>query len=943
LARFSEVSLSAAACLTPPNNLVGWWPGEGNPNDIISTNNGSLQNGATATAAGLNGQCFSFNGVNSYVQIPDAPALKPTNLTIEAWVKFASLDSSGFGAPAGDQYIVFKQNSHVNYFEGYDVSKTRLGGKDVFRFEIGSVSGAEIEIDSTTPMTTNVWYHFAAVRGSNFMQLYVNGQLQAQTNVSFPQDYGTLPLFFGTSGTTYWDRRLNGLLDEVSLYNRALSSNEISAIYDAGAAGKCKPLPPPPQVVNLPGSRIRADQATLNGQILTPGSEAPAVTIYYGPVDGGTNAGAWAQAVGIGFQTGPFAQTVSGLSSNTAYFYTAKASNSVATVWAAPSQAFTTLATNPVQSVSAVLTHHNDLSRTGANPKENQLDVYNVNTNQFGLLCTRIVDDQIYAQPLVMTNATIPGKGTRNVVIVATVKDTVYAFDADDPTVSAPYWQTSFLGSNVFAPATDDIPNTPCGTFRNISGYFGIIGTPVIDPATMTLYVVARTKELGFNTTNFVQKLHALDINTGAERSNSPVTITATYPGTGTGSVSGVLTFDALRENQRSALALVNGIVYIGWASHCDWNPYHGWLMGYDAATLQREVVYNTSPNGQKAGIWMSGGAPAADDSGNLYLSIGNGTVGTTGNPRDLTNRGESFLKLSPNGTNFTIASWFTPYNWPNLEASDIDLGSAEVLLIPGTTLAFSGSKQGVAYLVNRDNMGGLSAGNDDTNIVQSFSVTPYNIHGGPVWWDGPFGSYAYLQGEVDYLRQYRFDRNANLFQIPSYAQSPTPAAGGMPGGMLAVSSDGAGAGTGIVWSSRPFNGDANGAVVPGILLAYNAENVSHELWNSEQLSARDRVGNFAKFCPPTVANGKVYLATFSNRLNVYGLFPIPSLAISLSAGQAFLTWPTNSYYTYKLQANTNLVSGTWADQTNVPSVSNGSWQVTVPASSTAKFYRLKR
>ena len=929
-----------SACLPPPSGLVGWWPGEGNAQDLAGTNNGSLQGGAIASAIGIVGQAFQFDGVNSYVQIPDAPALKPANLTIEAWVRFASLDSSGVGAPPGDQYIVFKQNSHQYYFEGYDLSKTRLGGTDVFRFEIGSASGAEIEIDSTTSLTTNVWYHVAAVRAANFIQLYVNGNLEAQSSVSFPQDYGSLPLFLGTSGASYWDRKLNGALDEVSLYNRALSPSEIAAIYDTGAAGKCRPAPAPPQVANLPATRIRADQATLNGRIISPGSEPPLVTFFFGPADGGSNASTWAQSINIGPQSGTFAQAITGLASNAAYYYTAFASNSVGVAWASPSQNFATLVANPPQTVAAVLTHHNDLRRTGANLAESILDVDNVTTNKFGLICTRSVDDQIYAQPLIMTNVSILGKGVHNLVIVATVNDTVYAFDADDPSVIDAYWQSSFLGSNVVAPSTDDILNTPCGNFRNISGHFGIIGTPVIDPASATLYVVARTKEFG---TNFVQKLHALDVSTGLERSNSPVVISATYPGTGTGSISGVLTFDPLRENQRAALALVDGVVYVGWASHCDWNPYHGWIIGYNAVTLRREVVYNTSPNGEKGGIWMSGGAPAADESGNLYLSVGNGTVGVSGNPRDLTNRGESYLKLTRNGTNFTIASWFTPYNWPQLETYDLDLGSAEVLLIPGTTLAFSGSKQGVAYVVNRDDMGGLSSGADDTNIVQSFMVTPDNIHGGPVWWDGPNGSYAYVQGEVDYLRQYKFDPIAGLFEQPNYAHSPTAAPGGMPGGMLAISADGTNAGTGIVWASHPLSGDANGAVVPGILFAYDAEDVSHELWNSEQVSARDSVGNFAKFCPPTVANGNVYLATFSNRLDVYGLLPVPSLSISFAGNQAVLIWPTNSFYPYNLQANTNLASGLWTEVTNPPVSSNGFFRIALPVSGPATFYRLKR
>jgi hypothetical protein len=589
---------------------------------------------------------------------------------------------------------------------------------------------------------------------------------------------------------------------------------------------------------------------------------------------------------------------------------------------------------------AAVLTHHNDNSRTGANLNESTLNITNVNTNTFGLLYTRSVDDQLYAQPLVMTNVNIPGKGVHNIVIAATVNDSVYAFDADDPTVSLPYWQVSFLGSNVVAPSTDDILASPCGNFRNISGNFGIMGTPVIDPVAGTVFLVARTKEFS---ANYVERLHALDVSTGTERSNSPVIITATYPGNGTGSISGVLTFDPYKENQRSALALVNGVVYIGWASHCDWDPYHGWLIGYNATNLQQEAVYNTAPNGHAAGIWMAGEGPSADTNGNIYLSVGNGTVGASGNPRDTINRGESFLKLTRTGTNLSVASWFTPYNYANLEAGDLDLGSAGLLLIPGTNLAFSAGKQGIAYLVNRDNMGGLSFISADTNVVQSFTLASDALYGSPVWWDGPTASYGYFWPASDYLQQYVFDRGVGKFALPEIADSPTPAPSGHPGGFLALSANGTNSGSGIVWAAHQLGSSAQGAIRPGILHAYNAENVAVELWNSEQLSARDSVGNFAKFVPPTVANGKVYLATFSNRLNVYGLFTRPALNINRAGNNTILSWTTNTVYTYTLQVNSNLVIGTWVNATNSVATSNGFFQVTVPASSKAAFYRLKR
>ena len=589
----------------------------------------------------------------------------------------------------------------------------------------------------------------------------------------------------------------------------------------------------------------------------------------------------------------------------------------------------------------AVLTHHNDLARTGANLNEQFLNTTNVNTNQFGLVFTRTVDDQIYAQPLVMTNVNLGAKGTHNLVILATVNDSVYAFDADDPSVSAPYWQVSFLGPGIVPPVNTDMTGACGGNYKDFSGHMGIVGTPVIDAVSGTIYLVARTKENG---ATFVQRLHALDIRTGAEQPNSPVIITAAYSGTGDGSTGGTITFDPQKQNQRPGLALVNGIVYVAWASHCDWGPYHGWVIGYDATTLQRTVVYNDTPNGSNGGIWMSGQPPSADASGNLYLATGNGTVGTPSNRSDTTNRGESFLKLTRNGTNLTVSSWFTPYNFTNLENGDIDLGSAGLLLIPGTSLAFSGGKQGKLYLVNRDNMGGLSGSTTaDTNIVQTIVPGAGQIHGGPVWWDGPDGAYTYVQPAADRLRQYKFDRSAGMFLVPNYAQSPTAAASGQPGGILAVSANGTNAGSGIVWAAHNLVGNANQAVRPGILHAYNAQNVTNELWNSEQLSARDSIGNFAKFVPPTVANGKVYLATFSNRLNVYGLLPRPPLAIACTSTNVTLSWPTNGFPGFRVQTNLNLSPGGWFDATGSVLTTNTSYQTTLPLSPNPTFYRLLR
>jgi hypothetical protein len=719
---------------------------------------------------------------------------------------------------------------------------------------------------------------------------------------------------------------VSNLLMNTTYYFIASASNSAGIAWAPASQSFTTLAPALASIANLPPAGIVPVSAALHGTVLSTGGDTPAVTLFYGPSDGGTSPGAWAQSVGLGLETDSFAQTVLGLASNTTYFFTARAVNGAGTAWATPSLSFTTPVINPF--TVSVLTHHNDNSRTGANLNETALAVANVSTNSFALLYTRPVDDQIYAQPLVATGVDLGSNGVHNLLLIATVNDSVYAYDADDPGVSAPYWTRSFIHLPlIVAPRNTDLSAIGAcgGNYQDFSGNFGIVGTPVVDPVAGTLYLVARTREISAFTTNFVQRLHALDLGSGAERSNSPVVITATYPGIGAGNVGGIITFDPERQNQRPGLALVNGTVFICWSSHCDLGPYHGWVLGYDAMSLQRVFVYNDTPNGGNGGIWMSGQAPAADAAGNLYLSTGNGTVDAS----DTVNRGESFLKLTPSGTNLVVASWFTPQDYPVLEASDIDLGSGGMLLLPGTNLAFSGGKEGVVYLVNRDNMGGLSAVAGDPNVLQNFSATPDQVHGGAAWWDAPGGSFAYLWPASVQLQQYQFDRVAGKFVLPPYALSPTAAPMGQPGGLLSLSANGTNSGSGIVWASHQLGGDANQQVRAGILHAYNAENVNQELWNSQMVSARDAVGSFAKFVPPTVANGKVYLATFSNRLNVYGLLPRLRIALNQN-GQVQLTWPGGI-----LQCS-GQPGGPYCDMTNTCS------PFLVIPSDTQCFYRLR-
>jgi len=687
-------------------------------------------------------------------------------------------------------------------------------------------------------------------------------------------------------------------------------------------------------LANLPATNVQATFATLNGNVISTGGDTPAVTLYYGPLDGGTNTGLWSSSVGLGLQSGLFAQTITGLLPNSTYCFAAKGVNAAGAAWAQPSQSFTTAASNSPPPYVAVLTHHNDNDRTGANLAETILNVANVNTNLFGLIFSRPVDDQIYAQPLVMTNVNILGRGMRNIVIVCTVNDSIYAFDADNPSVTTPYWTDSFINPPTIVPPSNADMSAigACGhAYQDFSGYMGIVGTPVIDPAAGILFVVVRTKENG---STFVQRLHALDVTTGSERPGSPVVISATCAGNGDGNVSGTITFDPERQNQRPALVLAKGVVYITWSSHCDNGPYHGWVMAYSATNLQQVAVWNDTPNGSDGGIWMSGQGPSADTNGNIFITTGNGSV-------DASDYGESFVKLAlpTSGTNMTVTSYFTPFDWSSLNGADLDLGTAGLLLAPGTSLAISGGKSGTLYVVNRDNMGGLSSGN--ANIVQSWTPNGASeIHGGPVWWNGPNGSFMYVWPDSgDHLRQYQF--TGSQFNTTPYAQGTTTGGGGSPGGVLAVSANGTNAGSGIIWAIVNTTSSANQAVVSGTLHAYNAQNVSTELWNSQQVS-RDAVGNLAKFVPPTVANGKVYLATFSNRLNVYGLLPLPQLNISQAGGSITLAWPDASTG-FALQSNTNLGSSNWQTVNGTLVVTNGQNQVTLPAPGAPTFYRLRQ
>ncbi len=507
-----------------------------------------------------------------------------------------------------------------------------------------------------------------------------------------------------------------------------------------------------------------------------------------------------------------------------------------------------------------VLTRSYNNQRTGANLSETVLKPSNVNANQFGKLFQLTVDDQVYAQVLYASSVSIGGVA-RNVAYVATVNNTLYAFNAD--TGGAPLWQRNFNGSGR-PPRNYEVANgTACGGYHDFSGNIGIVGTPVINAATSTLFVVTRTLESG----NMIYRLRAIDITNGADRAGSPKVITATVPGTGDGSDgAGHIVFNPMFHNQRAGLALASNAVYVAFAAYCDARPYHGWVMGFDSTSLASTGVYATTPNGSMAGIWHAGSAPAIDGSGNVYVTTGNGDFDGS------VNFGETLLKLTPR--TLSRLDYFTPSNYADLNAADNDFGSAGPSFLPGSNLIINGGKEGKAYLVNSASLGHMVAG--DTQIPQRFQAVDstarptatHHIHNHNVLWNSPSGLNMYVWGENDYLRAYRFNASTQKFGTSAVAVGSYLPPWGMPGGMMSLSANGSSAGTGILWATTPSQGDANQNSVPGMLHAFNAETLAL-LWQST--SPGDDVLALSKGSPPTVAAGKVYVASISGAVSVFG------------------------------------------------------------------------
>ena len=503
----------------------------------------------------------------------------------------------------------------------------------------------------------------------------------------------------------------------------------------------------------------------------------------------------------------------------------------------------------PSASHAQVLTAQYDNFRTGADLHETVLKPSNVNTRDFGKLFSRTVDGDVFAQPLYIPSLAIPGVGKRNVVFAATEHDSVYAFDVNG-TRDAPLWKTSFADpQHGITTLTERDVQCPF-----ITPEVGITPTPVIDAASRTIYVLARTKEHGV----FVQKLHALDITNGKEKPGSPVVISATVRGSGDGAVGGKISFDPLRENPRAALLLAGGEVYLTWASSCDVGPYHGWVMAYDAHTLQQRAVLNTSPDGGDAGIWQSDAGPAADDEGNLYIATGNGDFNAANaGGRDF---GDTMLKLRLEGHSLVVRDYFTPFNQKVLDAKDWDLGSQGPVLLPPQAgahphLLVVTGKEGKLYLLDRDKLGKFQEGSD-SQVVQSIKVK--DAYGAAAYWNG----HIFFTDRSDVTRDFAI-QNGLLVIKGMTARMSSPAATPI------VSADGTK--DAILWVVETKEWNESHMDRPAVLHAYDARDITHELYNSEQKSERDRANMTVRFAIPTIADGHVFVGA-RGQLDVYGL-----------------------------------------------------------------------
>jgi len=503
-----------------------------------------------------------------------------------------------------------------------------------------------------------------------------------------------------------------------------------------------------------------------------------------------------------------------------------------------------------------VLTWHNDNMRTGRNPAETTLALKNVNSSTFGKLFILATDGLVDAQPLYAPNLTVGGN-VHNVILVASENDTVYAFDADN---GASLWHVTTVKSG--ESASDD---RGCS---QVTPEIGVTSTPVIDLTAGphgTIYLVAMSKD---SSGNYHQRLHALDVTSGAEQFGGPAEISAKYPGTGDNSQGGYVIFDPAQYKERAGLLLLNHIVYTSWASHCDYRPYTGWIMGYNETTLAQTSVLNVTPNGNEGAIWAAGAGLAADGTGNIYLLDANGTFDTSLDAKGFPASGDygnAIMKLSTKGGKLAVADYFNMYNTVSESDADEDLGSGGAMIVPNFKdssgnlheLVVGAGKDANIYLANRINMGKFNPSNNNQLYQEVQGALGGSVFSAPAF----AGRRIYYGAVDDTIKAFEFQANGQLNSTP---QSATSTAFGYPGATPSVS--GNSPANLILWATEN--------TFPAVLHAYNANNLAVELYNSNQATGgRDQFGDGNKFITPTIANGKVYVGTQTG-VGVFGLLP---------------------------------------------------------------------
>jgi len=872
------------------------------------TNTGTLVN-ATWSGAGKFGGALSFNGT-ARVDVANSTSLQLTSaMTLEAWVNPSTVSSVW-------RDVIYKGNDNY-YLEG---TSDHSGAPDAG----GTFGGANANAFGTTALPVNTWSHLALTYDGATLSLYVNGALVSSVARTGAIATSTNPLQIGGDGL--FGQNFNGLIDEVRIYNTALTAAAIQTDMNTAVAGGSSDAPTAP--TNLAATARSSSQIDLSWGAST---DAAGVTGYKVERCQGTNCSNFAQ---IGAPTGT-TYSDTGLAATTSYTYRVRAIDALGKLgpYSNPATGFTGVLVTPKQlaltpgqtqqftaslpgggsatvnwsvdgiaggstavgtvtsgglytaptaagthtvtaattdgslSVNATayitdyagtFTFHNDNLRTGQNLNETVLTTSNVNSSNFGKLFSLPLDGIPHASPLYVENVSVPGQGTHNLVYVATEHDSVYAYDADGRSTT-PIWKDSFIDP---AHGVTTVPANDTGECCDIMPEIGITSTPVIDKSTNTMYVVAKTKEVSGGTT-YVQRLHALDIATGAEKFGGPVVIQGSVPGSGAGSTGGRVPFDPLRENQRTGLLLSNGVVYFAFASHGDNQPYHGWILGYNATTLQQTLIWNATPDQEGAGIWMSGDGLASDATGSIYFITGDGEFDGT------KEFGDSYVRLTPAGV---VTDYFAPLNQDALNTGNHDLGAGGALLLPDQPGSHAhemlgSGKDGTIYLVDRDNMGHFNASANNivqtlTNIFPNGTPEPGNFSA-PVY----LGGYVFFGPLFDTVQGFKLT-NGLLPTSPSLRSQMTFSDD--RGAALAGSANGAS--NAILWAVQ-----RNGTASPGVLLAFDPANstggVLKELYDSSQAGARDTLDVAAKFSIPTVANGKVFVAG-AGSLTVYGLLP---------------------------------------------------------------------